>query len=45
MNAKQKELADFQSKYKIRIRTEADVASEAQKATSEGTSKAQGVLA
>lgn len=45
LDEKRKELADFQSKYKIRIRTEADVAAESQKVTSEGPSKTQGVLA
>ena len=45
LDEKRKELADFQSKYKIRIRTEADVAAESQKAASDGPSKTQGVLA
>ena len=45
LSEKRKELADFQSKYKIRIRTEADVAAESQKAASETASKTQGVLA
>lgn len=47
LTAKRKELADFQTKYKIRIRTEADLAEEQQQQqqASEGSKKTQGVLA
>ena len=45
MKVKQNHLTDFQEKYKIRIRTAADVAEEQSQTIPEpGSSKAQGVL-
>ena len=45
MKAKQKELTEFQSKYKIRIRNEADIQEEQEKQEAEASQKKQGVLA